>query len=43
MAPIHDLTIAVPRGSLFDGTVEMLAQLGLDTEELRSNDRKLLF
>jgi ATP phosphoribosyltransferase len=43
MAPVHDLTIAVPRGALFDGTVDMLAQLGLDTEELRSNERKLLF
>ena len=43
MAPLHDLTIAVPRGALFDDTVEMLAQLGLDTEELRSNERKLLF
>jgi len=37
------LTIAVPRGALFKGTVELLAALGLDTEELRSNDRKLLF
>jgi ATP phosphoribosyltransferase len=43
MSPIHDLTIAVPRGALFSGTVELLASLGLDTEELRSNDRKLLF
>jgi ATP phosphoribosyltransferase len=37
------LTIAVPRGQLFDDTVELLARLGLDTTELRSNDRKLLF
>jgi ATP phosphoribosyltransferase len=37
------LTIAVPRGSLFDGTVDLLSTLGLDTEELRVNDRKLLF
>jgi ATP phosphoribosyltransferase len=37
------LTIAVPRGALFDGTVELLGRLGLDTDELRSNDRKLLF
>src|SRR3989454_4513016 len=43
MAPIHDLTIAVPRGALFEGTVALLTKLGLDTEELRSNDRKLLF
>jgi ATP phosphoribosyltransferase len=33
----------VPRGALFEDTVDMLALLGLDTEELRSNDRKLLF
>jgi len=39
----HGLTIAVPRGALFDGTVDLLAALGLDTEELRANDRKLLF
>jgi len=38
-----DLTIAVPRGQLFDDTVELLARLGVDTTELRSNDRKLLF
>jgi ATP phosphoribosyltransferase len=41
--PIHDLTIAVPRGALFEGTVDLLSALGLDTEELRSNERKLLF
>jgi ATP phosphoribosyltransferase len=40
---LDDLTIAVPRGALFDGTVELLSSLGLDTAELRSNDRKLLF
>ena len=43
MSPTHGLTIAVPRGALFAGTVELLAALGLDTEELSSNDRKLLF
>jgi ATP phosphoribosyltransferase len=41
--PTGGLTIAVPRGALFDHTVGLLTQLGLDTEELRSNDRKLLF
>jgi ATP phosphoribosyltransferase len=41
--PLNDLTIAVPRGALFADTVGLLARLGLDTEELRSNDRKLLF
>jgi ATP phosphoribosyltransferase len=39
----NGLTIAVPRGALFNGTVDLLAALGLDTDELRSNDRKLLF
>jgi ATP phosphoribosyltransferase len=43
MSPLDDLTIAVPRGALFDDTVDLLARLGLDTDELRSNDRKLLF
>ncbi len=40
---LDGLTIAVPRGALFGGTVELLITLGLDTEELRSNDRRLLF
>jgi ATP phosphoribosyltransferase len=40
---INGLTVEVPRGALFDGTVDLLAALGLDTDELRSNDRKLLF
>jgi ATP phosphoribosyltransferase len=43
MSPINGLTIAVPRGALFGGTVDLLAALGLDTDELRTNDRKLLF
>ena len=43
MSAVNGLTIAVPRGALFDGTVDLLAALGLDTSELRSNDRKLLF
>jgi len=43
MSPLNGLTIAVPRGALFAGTVDLLAALGLDTEELSSNDRKLLF
>ncbi len=43
MTGINGLTIAVPRGALFGGTVDLLASLGLDTDELRSNDRKLLF
>jgi ATP phosphoribosyltransferase len=43
VSPTNGLTIAVPRGALFGGTVELLAGLGIDTGELRSNDRKLLF
>ena len=43
MTPLNGLTIAVPRGALFADTVELLAELGLDTEELRANERKLLF
>jgi ATP phosphoribosyltransferase len=43
VSPTHGLTIAVPRGALFGGTVDLLAQLGVQTDELRSNDRKLLF
>jgi ATP phosphoribosyltransferase len=43
MSPTNGLTIAVPRGALFEDTVDLLSVLGLDTEELRSNERKLLF
>ena len=37
------LTVAVPRGALFEGTLDLLDTLGVDTAEVRSNDRKLLF
>ena len=37
------LTIAVPRGALFEGTLDLLDRLGIDTAEVRSNDRRLLF
>ena len=43
MTPLNGLTIAVPRGSLFGDTVDLLSELGIDTGELRVNDRKLLF
>jgi ATP phosphoribosyltransferase len=43
MSGFDDLKIAVPRGALFEDTVDMLTRLGLDTDELRSNERKLLF
>ena len=38
-----DLTIAVPRGALLSGTLDVLDRLGVDTAEVRANDRKLLF
>ena len=37
------LTIAVPRGALFAGTLDLLDALAIDTAEVRANDRKLLF
>ena len=37
------LTIAVPRGALLGGTLDLLDRLGVDTGEVRSNDRRLLF
>jgi ATP phosphoribosyltransferase len=37
------LTIAVPRGALLSGSLDVLDRLGLDTAEVRANDRKLLF
>jgi len=37
------LTIAVPRGALFGETLDLLDVLGVDTAEVRANDRKLLF
>ena len=40
---MNELTIAVPRGALFGGTLDLLDTLGVDTAEVRSNDRKLLF
>jgi len=38
-----ELTIAVPRGALFAETLDRLDWLGIDTSEVRANDRKLLF
>jgi ATP phosphoribosyltransferase len=40
---VPDLRIAVPRGALLGGTLDLLDRLGLDTSEVRVNDRKLLF
>jgi len=39
----HKLVIAVPRGALLTGTLDMLDGLGVATDEVRTNDRKLLF
>jgi ATP phosphoribosyltransferase len=38
-----DVTIAVPRGTIFGETLDLLDRLGIDTSEVRSNERKLLF
>jgi ATP phosphoribosyltransferase len=40
---MKDLRIAVPRGALFADTLDLLDRIGLDTKEVRENDRKLLF
>ena len=40
---MNELRIAVPRGTLFEETLTLLDRLGLDTSEVRVNDRRLLF
>jgi ATP phosphoribosyltransferase len=40
---VSELTIAVPRGALFGETLDALDRLGVETAEVRANDRKLLF
>ncbi|HVE68507.1 MAG TPA: ATP phosphoribosyltransferase [Solirubrobacteraceae bacterium] len=40
---MNGLTVAVPRGALFSETLDLLERLGVDTAEVRANDRKLLF
>jgi ATP phosphoribosyltransferase len=40
---MSELRIAVPRGALFNETLDLLDRLGLSTLEVRENDRKLLF
>ena len=37
------LMVAVPRGALFQGALDLLDRLGVDTSEVRSNERRLLF
>ena len=39
----NGLTIAVPRGALFEETLDWLDRLGVPTGEVRTNDRRLLF
>jgi ATP phosphoribosyltransferase len=43
MSPTGGLKIAVPRGALFRETLDLLDSLGIDTSEVRENDRKLVF
>lgn len=43
MTGLNGLTIAVPRGALMRDTLDLLDKLGVDTAEVRTNDRKLLF
>jgi ATP phosphoribosyltransferase len=40
---VNGLRIAVPRGALMGETLDVLDGLGIDTSEVRANDRKLLF
>lgn len=40
---MSELRIAVPRGAMFAQTLDLLDRLGIDTSEVRDNDRKLLF
>jgi ATP phosphoribosyltransferase len=40
---LNGLRIAVPRGALLRETLDLLDRLGVDTAEVRSNDRRLLF
>jgi ATP phosphoribosyltransferase len=40
---VSGLRIAVPRGALFSDTLALLDRVGIDTREVRENERKLLF
>src|SRR4051794_41790673 len=37
------LKLAVPRGALLDGTLELLERIGVDTAAVRSDSRALVF
>ena len=43
MSGLNGLTLAVPRGVLMRDTLDLLDRLGVDTAEVRANDRRLLF
>jgi ATP phosphoribosyltransferase len=40
---VADLRVAVPRGALLSDTLDLLDRIGIETAEVRGNDRKLLF
>ena len=40
---LNGLKLAVPRGAMLRETLDLLDALGVDTGEVRANDRKLLF
>ena len=37
------LSLALPRGALFDGSLDLLDRIGIDTAELRGDSRSLVF
>jgi ATP phosphoribosyltransferase len=43
VATLNGLRMAVPRGALMRDVLDLLDQLGVETAEVRANDRKLLF
>jgi ATP phosphoribosyltransferase len=43
VVPDGPLKLAVPRGALFEGTLELLDRAGADTGELRSDSRAMVF
>ena len=43
MTHVDQIRIAVPRGALFESTLDFLDRLQIATHEVRENDRKLLF
>src|SRR5919109_974622 len=43
MSGLNGLTLAVPRGALMGDTLDLLDRLGVDTGEVRGNERRLLF